>query len=225
MNQLTSDQISTLKSDGYLFLQEFEPDISTYDVAARIGTIQDIHGIPTVQQLRPKERYGSTSNVYSGNYGLGEFPLHSDLAHWAMPPRYFMLRCVVPATDAYTFLFDVHKIIEKEANIIIERALFKPRKKISGHINLLRFHEIESGVDKYRWDNLFIVPDNQEANIIANNISDNYTSANSELRCYYTTLGDTVIVDNWKMFHGRSSVSVTDKDRLIERVYLSEILK
>ena len=225
MNQLTNNQITILKSNGYLFLQEFEPDLSTYDVAAKIGIIQDINGIPTVQQLQPKDRYESTSNIYSGNYGLGEFPLHSDLAHWAMPPRYFILRCVVPATKAYTFLFDVHGILENIENTIIERALFKPRKKISGHMNLLRFHEIESGVDKYRWDNLFIVADNQEANIITKYISDNYTSENSELRCYYTTPGDTAIVDNWKMFHGRSSIPVTDKDRLIERIYLSGIFK
>ena len=223
MNQLTSDQISTLKSDGFLFLHEFEPDIQTYDVAAKIGKIQGINDIPTVQQLRPKDICESTSNVYSGNYGLGEFPLHTDLAHWARPPRYFMLRCVVPATNVYTFLFGIHKIVDKVENIIVERALFKPRKKISGHINLLRFHEIDADVDKYRWDNLFIVPDNQAAKIIAKQIS-KYTSENSELKCYYTTPGDTVIIDNWKMLHGRSSVPVTGRYRLIERVYLSEVL-
>jgi Taurine catabolism dioxygenase TauD, TfdA family. len=38
-------------------------------------------------------------NQYSGNYGLAEFPLHSDLAHWAVPPRYFMLRCVAGAVE------------------------------------------------------------------------------------------------------------------------------
>jgi L-asparagine oxygenase len=91
MNQLTSDQISNLKSNGYLFLQGFEPDMPTYDVAAKIGITQDIRGIPTVQQLRPRDKYESSSNVYSGNYGLDEFPLHSDLAHWAMPPKYFLI--------------------------------------------------------------------------------------------------------------------------------------
>jgi len=161
-------------------------------------------------------------NVYSGNYGLGEFPLHSDLAHWANAPRYLMLRCIVPSNEVYTFLYNVQKIIENVGDITIQRALFKPRKKISGHISLLRFHEKHSGLDKYRWDKLFIVPDNKEAQTIAKHLS-NFTSENAELRCYYTAPGDTVIVDNWRMFHGRSSVPETGRDRLIERVYLSEI--
>ena len=223
MKRLTKKQKIDLKTDGYLFLKEFKPNIPTFDVASNIGKVQKIDNIPAVQQLRPKDKSESTSNVYSGNYGLGEFPLHSDLAHWAVPPRYLMLRCVVPSSDVCTFLVSAQKTIEQTEKIVVERALFKPRKKISGQLNLLRFYEIESGFDKYRWDNLFITPDNREAKIIDRHMT-NYTEANAELRCYYKVPGDTVIVDNWRMFHGRSAVLETSKDRLIERIYMSEIL-
>ena len=35
--------------------------------------------------------------------------------------------------------------------------------------------------------------------------------------------GDTLIIDNWRVLHGRSSVGEGDTDRMIERVYLSEL--
>lgn len=35
--------------------------------------------------------------------------------------------------------------------------------------------------------------------------------------------GDTLIVDNWRFLHGRSSVQADDAGRCIERVYLSEL--
>lgn len=35
--------------------------------------------------------------------------------------------------------------------------------------------------------------------------------------------GDTLIVDNWRFLHGRSSVKQADLDRRLERVYISEL--
>ena len=83
MKRLTKKQNIELKGKGYLILNEYYPNISTFDVASNIGKIQEIENILSVQQIRPKNKSDSTSNVYSGNYGLDEFPLHSDLAHWA----------------------------------------------------------------------------------------------------------------------------------------------
>jgi alpha-ketoglutarate-dependent taurine dioxygenase len=40
---------------------------------------------------------------------------------------------------------------------------------------------------------------------------------------YLSQPGDTLIIDNWRMLHGRSAVQQSEKDRLLERAYLSDI--
>jgi len=36
--------------------------------------------------------------------------------------------------------------------------------------------------------------------------------------------GDTLVVDNWRMFHARSAVPTTQRNRNIHRAYLSTLL-
>ena len=61
MKRLAREQIDALNAEGYLFLNGFEPGISTFDVASKIGAIKNIQGISTVQKLRPKDKFESTS--------------------------------------------------------------------------------------------------------------------------------------------------------------------
>lgn len=75
-----------------------------------------------------------------------------------------------------------------------------------------------------RWDSIFLRPANKHAEDFYtwmaqkkwSGIEKNYTLLNK---------GDSLIIDNWKVLHSRSSVSEEDKSRIIERVYLSEIFK
>lgn len=78
-----------------------------------------------------------------------------------------------------------------------------------------------NGLYAFRWDSLFLVPMNEAAHQVAKlmradawHLSDEVTLDNS---------GDTLIVDNWRVLHGRSKVPLTDIDRRLERIYLSEI--
>ncbi|MCC6263340.1 MAG: TauD/TfdA family dioxygenase [Bryobacterales bacterium] len=35
--------------------------------------------------------------------------------------------------------------------------------------------------------------------------------------------GDTILIDNWQVLHGRSAIPVSCTGRRVERVYLSEV--
>jgi alpha-ketoglutarate-dependent taurine dioxygenase len=37
--------------------------------------------------------------------------------------------------------------------------------------------------------------------------------------------GDTLLIDNWRMLHGRSEVSTQSTSRIIDRVYLAEVFR
>src|SRR5216684_7723876 len=97
-----------LAENGFALRRELTPTRSTMEVATALGRVVDVRqvlpasGIPTVQSLRPRDSNEVSRNQYSGHYGLGEFPLHSDLAHWTIPPRYFLLRCIVGGDDVFT---------------------------------------------------------------------------------------------------------------------------
>jgi L-asparagine oxygenase len=94
--------LADLKRDGFSFYPRLLVELATAQVANILGSTANLSqllpesGIP-VQTLVPRETNEAGLNQYSGNFGLAEFPLHSDLAHWALPPRYFMLRCIVGA--------------------------------------------------------------------------------------------------------------------------------
>jgi hypothetical protein len=81
-----------IQNDGYAFLESFHSGRATIDLLALVGNAVALGKAGPVHQLRPRRVEEAPLNTYSGNYGLGEFPLHTDLAHWYLPSRYFLLR-------------------------------------------------------------------------------------------------------------------------------------
>lgn len=77
-----------LDSKGFSFLRGYYPDLTTYEISKKIGVVAELPTIKYVQQLKPIALSNSDPNTYSGNFGLGCFPMHTDLAHWYNPPRY-----------------------------------------------------------------------------------------------------------------------------------------
>src|SRR2546423_858394 len=93
------EALVTVRRLGHAFLPRWQTNASTEEVARSAGRLVNVEallpgsGIPSVQVLHPRPQAEAPRNQYSGTFGLGEFPLHTDLAHWSRPPRYLMLRC------------------------------------------------------------------------------------------------------------------------------------
>jgi alpha-ketoglutarate-dependent taurine dioxygenase len=206
-----------LQSEGYVDLGQTYKNQSTFDVAVKIGTPIRIPGISEVQKLSPKLKHESPSNTYSGNYGTYEFPPHTDLANWHRPPRYFILRCISPDPGVATVFLSFDKALKGLTRSIRERALFKPRRRIERKMFFLRFSED----DLFRWDPLYIVPENSEAHTIGKHIQSLDKSKFDKVNLSYKS--QTILVDNWRVLHGRSEITTPTSSRCIERVYLSEI--
>lgn len=73
---------------GYVHLAAYEPSKSTEEVVYSLGTPLSLGTGSLVHQLTPKPEERSTPNTYSGIFGYDQFPLHTDLAHWRLPPRF-----------------------------------------------------------------------------------------------------------------------------------------
>jgi hypothetical protein len=207
---------------GYAFLPRWEPRQNTLGVAVSIGKVVLLPGLEDVQVLRPRKRESSPPNIYSGNFGVGDFPLHTDLAHWYRPPRYFILRCITGSAQVSTRLFDARRAIEGIGPNLLRRALFKPRRQIEGVKPLLPLYEASAGISSFfRWDELFIEPASR-AGARARLEMLTFLSGIAPTSIVLQNPGDTLIIDNWRMLHGRSAVPESESARRIERVYLAD---
>lgn len=195
-----------------------DPNESMLEVAQRIGNIFKVPTMPLIQTLTPRLKENESDNTYSGNFGVNEFPFHTDLAHWYVPPRYLFLRSVVPAADVETKLIDSEEICDGIDACVLNRAHFKPRKKLDRTANLLKIKQ--DGM--FRWDSIFIEPANSAAKNLRREIEVSLNSA-KYISLYLAVKGDCLLIDNWRMLHGRSVVSTKSMDRVIERVYFEEV--
>lgn len=207
--------------DGYSFISEETPQVQGREALARFGPLLVLPGLAEVQALVPREKASATPNTYSGNYGRGGFPLHTDLAHWSLPPHYFVLRCVVGAEGVATRLVDGNELIAAVGGSKMSRALVQPRRPLAGQLSLLHLLDSHAGENVLRWDDLFLVPATAEGRIAAEAVR-RHLAHTKHIEISLAKPGDTLIVDNWRMLHGRTAVSGTATRRL-DRGYFDEL--
>jgi L-asparagine oxygenase len=200
---------------GYAWFSS-SPARPTKDIAEQVGELADLPGIPLVQQLRPSPSDGKEKSSLTGIYGTAAFPLHTDMAHWAVPPRYFMLRCVRGGANVFTNLLHWRSVFSDKETSALKRALFRPRRRIESRLISLPLHDGSC----FRWDPIFIQPINKVARELQ--VGDRLEACGSR-SILLDANNDCLLVDNWSVLHGRSSVAETNMNRLIERVYLSAL--
>jgi L-asparagine oxygenase len=135
---------------GYAFVPTYRVGSDMTAIADEIGTTITPWENRLVQELVP--RASAPPNMYSGIFGLSAFPFHTDLAHWRLPPRYLLLRCVTGYPDVPTLLIDGRKIISAVTLDVLLRAVFRPRRPRGGGLILLRLCESTDEGDLLRWD-------------------------------------------------------------------------
>lgn len=205
---------------GYIFFSSHRPNDSIVEIAENLGKPLAPWEDELVQTLVPRSQ--AAPNSYSGIFGLNHFPFHSDLAHWPTPPRYLLLRCVTGYADIPTLLIDGHDLIEAVSLDIMARAIFKPRRPRDGRVSLLRLCEPVEDDVRIRWDEVFLKPASKVGEV-ANLSVREWLSTCKPTALSLAEPHDTLLIDNWRMLHARSSILPGRENRAIERVYLEEL--
>ena len=219
-----SELVSEVNARGFAFLPSYNPKKCTDNAIARLGTIEKLTGLSEIQELTPKKAADSPPNIYSGNFGYSNFPFHTDLAHWYVPPRFFVLRCIEGTPSVKTLLVDSRSIIQSVGDENLRRALVQPRRPIEGNRFLLHILEQRSlGDCRFRWDTLFIVPSTDHSSRMCLAIKEHIANLKT-VDIVLEQPGDTLVVDNWRMLHGRSAVPATQRHRRIHRAYISSLI-
>ncbi|MFJ3046958.1 hypothetical protein ACIPEN_14095 [Herbaspirillum chlorophenolicum] len=216
-----SEIAAELVSKGYVLLRRYLPSTATNVALQRIGEIDAVDGLAVIQQLTPKKLLEATPNTYSGNFGVGEFPLHTDLAHWAKPPRYLALRCVKGRADVATLLYDGNTLIRELGINPLRMTVVQSRRPMRDGVPLLRLLERvgEAGVLRIRWDSIYIRPSTPTSEKTFQRVI-NFVSNVKPMEVVLLQPGDTLVIDNWRMLHGRSTASIDAHARRIDRAYM-----
>jgi len=228
---LNADEVLNLKKEGYLFLKSYKPEATTLEVAsglAKIVSVGDLvpeTGIGAVHKVIPKNKAETNAHSYSGIYGLESFPFHTDLAHWSVPPRFIVLRCVEGDDSVATLILTSRHIQKLKKWLPLDKALFSPRRNITTHCAvILPMMFSADGVGCIRWDRDFLNPVNESGRVVRDGIEGALKSVGRPAAITLSSPGDTLILDNWRCIHSRTSVPSGSK-RVIERAYLEGDLR
>jgi hypothetical protein len=205
---------------GYVFFDSLRVGMDTTTLANALGRPMIPWHNGLVQDLVP--RATATPNTYSGIYGLNRFPFHTDLAHWRNPPRYLLLRCITGHLGVPTLLIDARAIYDAIGVDILGRAIFRPRRPLDGKLSLLRLYERTDAGECFRWDEMFIKPASRIGQTADCRVREEVGNS-TPWAVTLASRGDTLLIDNWRMLHARSSIPLECKDRQLQRIYLERL--
>lgn len=209
--------VEELQSNGYAQVDLADLDMSAIEFAKELAGMTGKKVSDAADRLIASPIGVKPKNTYGGNYGYGPLPLHTDLAHWYRPPRYVILSCIVPAESVRTYVLHRRAFKEWIPESALDDALFSPRRRLDGKLFLLRMCD----ENLVRWDQLFLKPQNRAARDVVSRMREiSFDSHASDV--IFDRHGKTLIVDNWNVLHGRSSVPSHAIAREIERIYLEE---
>ncbi len=219
-----SEEIPARVSEyGFALLRKHTPNASTVSVLKQFGEVINLPGTTEVQVLRPRTTTEAPRIVYSGHFGYDEFPLHTDVAHWFIPPRYLVLRCVCGVDDVETRLLDGRTVFERIGRDALHSALVQSQRPSGYRKTLLRILELlPPSAELFRWDTVSLHPSTPKSQTIWEAVRENIESA-THTSVVLDSPGDTLIIDNWRMLHGRSTVPTASAHRRIERGYLGTL--
>lgn len=207
--------LNRLHSNGYVEITDTDPDVSTLEIARKLSGAIGAVVSDAVESLVTSPAGLKPFNTYGGNYGCGELPLHTDLAHWYRPPRYVLLRCLSGTQSVATHLLNHRQLERWIPTSVMQRALFSPRRRLDGKVFLLRM--LTDGL--FRWDQLFLKPQNAAAHEAAARMQE-IAPVLPLTSVVLSRSGQTLLIDNWQALHGRSVVPATESNRKLDRMYL-----
>jgi Taurine catabolism dioxygenase TauD, TfdA family len=189
---------------------------SVVKIASTFGNIISARSGAKLQTLSPRSEHDARAATLSRKFGYGELPLHCDTAHWPVPCRYIVLACVTAGcVEAPTILLDSFATnLSDEEHLLTRSASFIVRNgRNSFYANLIDrdrpFIRIDPGC----------MEPAAECSIEAMRLY-SYERQRGQVAKFHWKAGDVLIVDNWRMLHGRGNTSVADPNRRLLRAYV-----
>lgn len=220
MVEQLSIERAMLNSRGWVsfgILSNIESDLRAqmFELARGLGTpVATRSGGSICDTLLPTEAKAANPRSLSRVHAFGEFPLHIDTAHWLTPCRYVMLACVSPGSaNRPTLLMDTWRLPLTEYQSTLVHSM--PLRVTNGRNSF--FSTILSKSRTFvRFDPGCMTPTTPEGGkALAVLERQNWPD-------YIETIqwksGMVLVIDNWRMLHGRSQADCPDTNRRLLRI-------
>ncbi|MGH6936711.1 MAG: TauD/TfdA family dioxygenase [Methylocella sp.] len=184
-------------------------------LAALLGRPIAGRGTEAIEILQPTKKVAAHASSLSRQHGYGTFPLHCDTAHWLTPCHYILLGCVEPGIfSTPTLLLDFAEIElnrAEKASLRVETFLIKNgRRSFYGTI---------------RGDHLFLrfdpgcmTPVSKTGYAAMDLLS--YKRNKKSVREVHWHPGRGLLIDNWRILHGRAAVATAGQGRVLLRTMI-----
>ena len=109
-------------------------------LARRLGTVVSGRGNKSVEPIVPRDTHSAEVRSLSAVYGLGELPMHIDMAHHVRPARYLLIGCVCPGQSvAQTRLLETGELAftSSELSLLSSAPIFVRSGKRSFYSTIL----------------------------------------------------------------------------------------
>ena len=155
-------------------------------------------------------KYRSLSKIHSH----GEFPLHNDLAHWPVPCRYIILACIDPGGgNRFTRLLDTKRMTLSRSQLSMLHS--EPFRVANGRRSF--FSTILTRSRAFiRYDSGCMSALSPTGSVAEEIFSHHRWTEHIE--AIHWRAGSALVIDNWRVLHGRSHSDCIDTERKMLRV-------
>jgi hypothetical protein len=208
--------MNELRRNGWASFRESTS--STLQIALTLGLpVPAQRNGDVIQLLRPLPEDSAPPNSLSAAHGLNGFPLHTDAAHHPVPPRYIVMRltgetstrCATVVVPFSSLAFDLPALAAFRRDVwIVNAGQGKFTTTILDSVSM-------TGQEILRYDAACMRPASKAFSPSGELMETGLASA-TKLRFEWTP-GSFLVVDNWRVLHGREP-AVHDQRRVLERI-------
>jgi Taurine catabolism dioxygenase TauD, TfdA family len=174
------------------------------------------NSIGIVQELVPSQASRFTNSL-SAKYKDGEFPMHTDTAHWLTPCRYVVMGCSKEGERRRdTLLFDIAAISMAEDDRLL--LMSEPFRIVNGRRS---FYGTVLAPDRpfIRYDQGCMFPTSDRGEAAMSLLATLHLGGLRESIRWRE--GKILVIDNWRVLHGRCSAAGSGSERTIARVLVA----
>lgn len=170
-------------------------------ICSKLGTVVHGRGGVDLETVAPSPSELAHPRSLSAVHGLGTFPLHAELSHRIRPCRYVVLACLNPGIPSVaTALLDRHQLaFSSDEKAMLRNAVLLVRSgRRSFYSSILPADEAWM-----RFDTGCMEAVDARGQAAIKMVEERLTRSSPTLHHWIT--GEILVIDNWRVLHGRTS--------------------
>lgn len=219
--KISASQVEKLTQIGWVTVNipEFL-DLDKYllKIAMTLGEPRRLRNSGEIsQKLAPTLARNAHPNSLSSRHSFANFPMHIDTAHWPFPCRYVILGCSnVGSGERRTRLLDFRSLsISKSEKSLLYSTPFRVVNGSHSFYSSI----LSSQRDFIRYDPGCMVSASSSGTQVFEILSEERW--NNQIEEVEWQIGTVLIINNWRVLHGRGFALKEDSDRLLHRVLVA----